>query len=212
MDIYAALCKAFGSLNWWPGETRLEIIVGAILTQNTNWNNVEKAIDNLKERGLINFDKLYALGADELAHLIRPAGYYNQKARKLREMLKYLKQEYNGNLDELGEQSLDVIRSQLLKLWGIGPETADSILLYAFNMPIFVVDAYTFRVLSRHNFIPEDYTYDEIQEFFMDNLAPEVPLFNQFHALFVELGKRYCGKRKPLCDSCPIQFDLKAFS
>ncbi len=204
MGIYSRLFNAFGPQHWWPGETPFEIMIGAILTQNTNWKNVEKAIKNLKEAGVFSPSAMLEIHPQRLATLIKSSGYFNQKAKKLKNFLKFFKEEYGFSIERMKEEKLERLREKLLSVKGIGKETADSILLYALEKPIFVVDAYTYRVLSRHNIIPEDANYDEIQELFMNNLEHDVQLFNEYHALFVKVGKDYC-KRKPLCDTCPLK-------
>ncbi len=177
-------------------------MVGAVLTQNTAWTNVERAIDNFKRVGGLTPDAIRRMGEKELALLIRPAGYYNIKARRLKELIDFLYMEYDGDLQRISEEPLSSVRDKLLNVKGIGPETADSILLYAVNRPIFVVDAYTKRVLLRHNLIKKNSTYQEIQYFFMRNLPENVELFKEFHALLVRLGKTHC-KPKPICLGCP---------
>lgn len=204
MDIYSRLYDAFGPQHWWPGETPFEIMIGAILTQNTNWKNVEKAIKNLKEAGIFSPSQMLEVHPQKLATLIKSSGYFNQKAKKLKNFLKFFKEEYGFSVERMKGESQERLREKLLSVKGVGKETADSILLYALEKPIFVVDAYTYRVLSRHNIIPEDANYDEIQELFMNNLEHDVQLFNEYHALFVKVGKDYC-KRNPLCDTCPLR-------
>lgn len=201
--IYAELLKEFGPQNWWPGETKIEIIVGAILTQNTNWGNVEKAIRNLKAEGVLSATALRDISLQRLAALIKPAGYFNVKARRLKNFIQFLFAEYQGNLEMMQREGLDLLRPKLLKVNGIGPETADSILLYALEKPVFVVDAYTKRFLYRHNLIagPED--YHQVQELFMNQFDHDVALFNEYHALIVAVGKNYC-KPKPICQQCPL--------
>jgi len=203
LKIYTQLHTAFGPQHWWPGETRFEIIIGAILTQNTNWGNVERAINNLKAARVLNPKKLFSLPASRLAQLIRPAGYYNVKAKRLRNFLNLLFGEYQSSLTRMGKEPLPVLRQKLLGVNGIGPETADSILLYAFNKPTFVVDAYTKRFLSRHGLVAVDATYDEIQRIFLAQLTPDVKMFNEYHALIVRLGKDFC-RPKPRCEQCPL--------
>jgi len=180
-------------------------MVGAILTQNTNWSNVEKAIENLKKHKLLELSSLYGLPRNKLASLIRSAGYYNVKAKRLKEFLKFLCNTHQGNLKKMSSKDAYTIRKQLLSVNGIGQETADSILLYALNKPLFVVDAYTKRMLSRHCLIKEDYSYEEVQNLFMQNLKNEVKLFNEYHALIVKLGKDICLKSKPKCNICPLR-------
>jgi endonuclease-3 related protein len=203
LDLYGRLHRAFGARHWWPGDTPFEVAVGAILTQNTAWRNVKKAIDNLKAKSLLSADSLLHIPVGDLASVIRPAGYYNVKARRLKHFVRFLFQESDGDLSRLMAQDLDTLRNTLLAVNGIGPETADSILLYAGNKPTFVVDAYTKRILSRHSLLPEDASYDEVRDFFMDCLEPEVPMFNEYHALLVHLGHTFCQKKNPKCTQCP---------
>ncbi len=203
--MFQRLYSHFGPQGWWPGETREEICIGAILTQNTNWQNVARAIANLKQAGCITFPSLALLPIEALAELIRPAGYYNIKARRLRNFVEMVNTRFSDGLDGLFSLALDEARNILLEVKGIGPETADSILLYAGGMPTFVVDAYTIRILSRHDIIPEEVCYDEVRELFMDNLPNDPKLFNEFHALFVAAGKHYCKKRRPKCGQCPLE-------
>ncbi|MEW6096895.1 MAG: endonuclease III domain-containing protein [bacterium] len=202
--IYERLFKAFGPRNWWPGDTPFEIIIGAILTQNTAWANVEKAINNLKNHNLLEPEKLNEIPQDKLAELIRPAGYYQLKANRLKEFIEFLFSNYAGDLDKMFNRDMWELRAELLGVKGIGLETADSILLYAGSKPIFVVDAYTRRILTRHNLIDEKASYTQIQDLFMNNLPQDVQLYNEFHALIVQLGKEIC-KSKPACDSCPLK-------
>lgn len=205
LEIYNSLFDYFGPQNWWPGDSDLEMVVGAVLTQNTNWGNVRKAIQNLKKAGLLQLSVLTALSPEELAKYIRPAGYYNLKAKRLLNLLHMIVNEYEGNLNNLLEDELDNGRQNLLQVNGIGEETADSILLYAGGQKIFVVDAYTHRVFSRHNLLAEETSYQEIQEQFMDNLPADVALFNEYHALIVRVAKEFCKKKEPLCLQCPLQ-------
>jgi len=207
-DIYNKLYKRFGSQNWWPADTDFEVVIGAILTQNTAWSNVEKAIANLKKKRLLSAKKLRALKLVRLAELIRPSGYYNIKTKRIRAFLDCLFSDYNGSLKKMFKSDLSRLRQALLGINGIGPETADSIILYAANRPVFVVDAYTRRIFSRHDIIKPEATYDQIQRFFMDNLPLDRSLFNEYHALIVELGKNIC-KTKPRCDICPIACFVK---
>lgn len=204
LEIYHRLSSHFGTQNWWPGDTPFEIMVGAVLTQNTNWQNVEKAIANLKEAGLLSFAAMSALLVEELAEYIRPAGYYNIKAGRLQNFFAMIKEQWDGDLDYFLTQPGSVIRENLLSVKGIGPETADSMVLYAAEQPIFVVDTYTHRILSRHAIIPEEYGYFEIQELLMDNLEEDTRLFNEYHALLVQTGKHFCKKSKPKCSGCPL--------
>ena len=204
-NLYQKLYSCFGPQYWWPAETAFEVMVGAILTQNTNWQNVEKAIDNLKNHKLLNPQALHRLPQARLTSLIRPAGYYNIKAKRLKHFLEFLFKTYNGSLKKMSCRNLGDLRQQLLSVNGIGPETADSILLYALSKPIFVVDAYTKRILLRHKLIRRDTSYDEIQSLFMNNLKTNVKLFNEYHALLVKLGKEYCLKKKARCEACPLK-------
>jgi endonuclease-3 related protein len=203
-NIYQRLYKTFGPQHWWPGETPFEVIIGAILTQNTAWVNVKKAINNLKKKNLLTPMALRKVSQKRLAKLIRPAGYYNQKAKKVKNFIQFLFDNYRGGPKRMFSEDFLVLRAKLLDVNGIGLETADSILLYAGNKPIFVVDAYTRRILSRHNLIKTDASYTEIQNYFMDNLENEVKLFNEFHALLVRLGKEIC-KPKSNCRICPLR-------
>ena len=202
--MFTELLNHFGPQHWWPGETELEVIVGAVLTQNTNWKNVEKAILNLKEKGLLSPDRLNALSVSELAQLIRPAGYYNIKAKRLKNLIDLLRERYDFDLSRLLDEETDTLRQELLSVNGIGPETADSILLYAGRRPVFVVDAYTHRILRRHGMTDEQTDYHELQSLFKDHLPDDPSLFNEFHALIVKTGKEYC-RRKPLCHLCPLE-------
>lgn len=204
--LYRKLKTRFGPQAWWPADTDFEVIVGAILTQNTNWRNVEKAISNLKKHNLLSASGMYKLRAKRLAVLIRPAGYYNLKAKRLKEFLKFFFRTYSGSVKKMAGKNLPELRRELLTVCGIGPETADSILLYALNKPIFVIDAYTKRILARHRIIKEDATYEEAQNLFMQNLEPDAGLFNEYHALLVRIGKDFCLKRRPKCEECPLKF------
>lgn len=199
---YDRLYKAFGVQAWWPAKTRFEVVVGAILTQNTNWTNVEKAIKNLKAEGALTIKAMHALSESSLAELIRPSGYFNVKARRLKAFLSWLHESYSGSLDRLFK--VTELREELLSVNGIGPETADSIILYGAKRPVFVIDAYTKRLLTRHGLASDDATYAEMQKLFMDNLPHDEELFNEYHALIVRMGKEYCKSRNPLCDECPL--------
>lgn len=203
-SIYKKLYACFGPQHWWPADSAFEVMVGSILTQNTNWLNVEKAINNLKKKKLLEPHKLYKLAPKKLASLIRPAGYYNIKAKRLKEFLKFLINSCGANLKGMFLMDAPILRRQLLCVNGIGPETADSILLYALEKPVFVVDAYTKRILARHSLVKEDAGYDAIQNLFMKNLRRDAKLFNEFHALLVRLGKEFCLKNKPKCNICPL--------
>ncbi len=203
-SVFVRLYTTFGPQHWWPAESPFEVAVGAILTQNTNWKNVEKAINNLKERGLLSPERLYHLDKDSLARLIRPAGYFNIKAERLKSFIKFLIEEFDGKMENMHSCDLQYLRSRLLHVDGIGPETADSILLYALNRPIFVVDAYTKRFLIRHGIIESKADYSEIQSLFHHAIEPDPAIYNEYHALLVRLGKEFC-KPKPLCEDCPVK-------
>ncbi|UCC97643.1 MAG: endonuclease III domain-containing protein [Phycisphaerales bacterium] len=204
MEIYELLYEAFGAQHWWPGETPFEIITGAILTQNTSWANVERAIANLKSAGRLSPEALHHIEPARLAELIRPAGYYNIKAKRLRSFLGWLFDNYAGNPANLESVGTAQLRQELLAIKGVGPETADSILLYALNRCIFVVDAYTARIAVRHGLIDPDADYEQLRELFESNLAPDRQLFNEYHALLVRTGKEFC-KPKARCPGCPLE-------
>ena len=193
----------FGPQHWWPGETELEMMVGAILTQNTSWKNVEKAVNNLKEKGMLNVKGLNNIPVHLLAEEIRPAGYFNIKAGRIKNLISFIMDKYSGDMELLLAEKTDTLREGLVSIKGVGAETADSILLYAAGRPVFVIDAYTYRILKRHGIVDDQITYYELQELFTDNLKPDTGLFNEFHALIVHTGKIFC-RGKPLCDSCPL--------
>jgi len=205
LRVYDRLYDHYGPQYWWPGESNLEIMVGAVLTQNTNWINVEKAIDNLKNSDQLSFSCLQNMPIEELAEYIRPAGYYNIKARRLKNLFQMIEDEYEGEITFLFADSLDESRENLLRVKGVGPETADAILLYAAKKPAFVIDTYTHRVFSRHELVEEDTDYYSLQQEFLDSLPEDVSLFNEFHALIVAVAKEFCKKKKPRCSNCPLQ-------
>lgn len=205
IQVYRLLYEHFGPQNWWPGETPFEVIVGAVLTQNTNWSNVEKAICNLKAGGLLDYHRLSSLHVEEIAGYIRPSGYYNLKAKRLKNLFEMIDSCYGGELEQLLTDEMANARENLLAVKGVGPETADSILLYASGHPIFVVDMYTHRVFSRHLLIEEETDYQDIQDAFMDHLEHDPQLFNEYHALIVRVAAAYCRKTNPKCDQCPLQ-------
>ncbi len=202
--IYQLLFDRFGPQHWWPGQTQFEIIAGAILTQNTNWANVEKAITNLKAADRLTHEKLHHLDVSQLAELIRPAGYYNIKAKRLKNFINWLFENYDGKLTNLENLDTDRLRAELLAITGVGRETADSILLYAFDRPIFVVDAYTARIAFRHQLIEPDADYERLRELFQSNLPQDTKLFNEYHALLVRVGKEFC-RPKARCSGCPLE-------
>jgi len=204
MTIYNKLYQAYGPRHWWPGETSFEVMVGAILTQNTSWRNVEKAIRKLKGKGVLHPEGIHRLEKRELAPLIKSSGYYRIKADRLKAFMDFLYEEFDGNIRRMKRRKLKELREKLLSVRGIGPETADSILLYGLRKPIFVVDAYTKRTLSRHGIISERASYEEVQKLFMGHLPLDEEVFNEYHALFVHLGKMVC-KKTPRCDLCPLK-------
>ncbi len=200
--IYKQLFKTYGPQYWWPGETPFEVIIGAILTQNTSWTNVDKAITNLKAHKWLSAEKLRQVPDAELALAIRSAGYFNQKTKKLKNFLTFFKKKYQFSIEKMKEKELTSMRNDLLEVNGIGPETADSILLYALEKPVFVIDTYTKRIFSRLGLCREDISYHDLQALFMKNLKKGSKLFNEYHALIVHHGKFFCKKSKPLCDQC----------
>jgi endonuclease-3 related protein len=202
--IYDTLLNFFGKQGWWPADTPFEVIVGAVLTQNTAWRNVERAIVNLKEEGVLTPQGLRRIDEARLAGLIRPTGYYNIKAKRLKDLIEFLDRRYGGDLMKMFSEPLLSLRTEILTVKGIGPETADSILLYAGGKPIFVVDAYTRRILSRHGMITDSASYGDIQDLFMRSLPQDVSLYQEYHALFVQLAKTYC-KTNPHCAECPLE-------
>jgi endonuclease III related protein len=239
---YQTLFRAWGRQHWWPARTRFEVIVGAYLTQNTAWTNVERALRSLRASGLVTLDGIRRVPLPQLEALIRPAGYFRQKARRLKTFVAYLDGYYGGSLNRMFAQSTEKLREELLALNGIGPETADSILLYAGNHPVFVVDAYTRRILDRHGILSENAGYEEIRALFESALAPLagdfalseesgrrmsatavpgtphppssmsiarrsplVQIYNEMHGLIVGVGKNYCAKSKPRCETCPLK-------
>ncbi len=204
IDVYQRLLDHFGPQHWWPGESPFEVIVGAVLTQNTSWKNVELALAALRRANALRADRIDQLTDQALAELIRPAGYYRVKARRLKNLVHYLMTEYAGSVEALFAVEWQVLRRQLLQVNGIGPETADAILLYAGHKPVFVVDVYTARWLKRHAWIDPEADYHQIQSLFVDTLPMDVPMFNDFHALIVRLGKTYCRKQ-PQCEGCPLE-------
>lgn len=219
LQLYTILFNAFGPQQWWPmdhthhhqfkTDPRFEVMIGAILTQNTTWTNVEKAIYQLKQQNLLNINQLALADSSLVKQMIKPSGYFNQKTKRLQTLAQYLKKYYNSDLNSFFAQSLPILRKELLSLHGIGPETADSVILYAAEKPIFVVDAYTKRLCTRIPLPINSQSYDDIQQFFQDHLSTHysnhelVQIYNEFHALIVNLGKYYC-KPKPNCAHCPV--------
>ena len=202
-EIFERLSAAYGKQQWWPADSPFEVIVGAVLTQNTSWKNVEKAIANLREAGLLSPRAIHALDREELAELIRPSGYYRVKAARLKNVVDFLMGEFDGSLNAMFERPLDELRESLLALNGVGPETADSILLYAGNLPTFVIDAYTHRVFKRHGWIEPEADYHALKEHCEAGLDSDPELFNEFHALLVRVGNAHCRAR-PKCEGCPL--------
>ncbi|MBN2703950.1 MAG: endonuclease III domain-containing protein [Pontiellaceae bacterium] len=202
--VFDLLFDHWGKQHWWPADSQLEMMLGAVLTQNTAWTNVEKAIENLRTHNALNLDTLHHVSTEQLAEWIRPAGYYNQKAKYIKAMIDTICSRFNASLDPLFALDTPALRKELLSWKGIGPETADSILLYAANRPVFVVDAYTKRFLLRHGWCTEKATYNEIAELFIHDLHKDVQLFNEYHALIVRLGKTHC-QTKQKCPGCPLE-------
>jgi endonuclease-3 related protein len=202
---YDILFAAHGPQHWWPGRTPFEIIVGAILVQNTSWTNVARAIENLRQAKLLNPRAIENVPAPRLARLIRSSGYFRQKTKKLKHFVRFLRREYQGSLAKMFRAPTATLRDQLLAVIGIGPETADSILLYAGEHPVFVIDAYTRRMLERHGLAPAKLGYEDIRQLFELNLAPDATLYNEFHALIVHTGKHFCRPREPRCGQCPLR-------
>ncbi len=203
--MHEAMLAALGPSGWWPAESTLEIVVGAVLTQNTSWKNVEKALTNIKAANGMSGPFLLQLPEAELAETIQPAGYFRVKTKRLRNLLQWLDDRCGFALDELALRPLDELRDDLLTVKGVGPETADSILLYALNLPTFVVDAYTARIFQRHGLVPEDVTYHELREYCMDRLPEDVAVYNEFHAQLVRVGHHYCRPKAPKCEACPLE-------
>jgi len=210
MQVYQRLLNALGPQHWWPADSRFEMIVGAVLVQNTSWQNVKRAIENLRQADLLEPHALYAVPPEELQELIRPAGYFRIKAGRLRNLLRFLVERYDGSLCAMFQTAPAALREQLLGVHGIGPETADSILLYAGGFPVFVVDTYTHRIFARHGWIGFDADYHAIQDYFQGGLPDDAALYNEYHALLVYAGKHYCHKSRPDCPQCPLAEMLPA--
>lgn len=203
---YSLLHGRYGPQDWWPAETRLECAAGAILTQNTSWRNVEKAISALRENSMLSAEKLRSVSHEQLAVLIHPCGYHNLKAKRLKNFIDFLFAGYGGEMENMLAEDTEKLREKLLSVNGIGEETADSILLYALGKPVFVVDNYARRILSRHYLIPESASYAKIQKFFVQNLPADAGVFGEYHALIVKTGKLHCAKT-PRCEGCPLEHD-----
>ena len=211
MSYFTAMSDALGPMHWWPARTPFEVIVGAILTQSTSWSNVELAIANLREARMLTPSAMASARTSRLAGLVRPSGYFRQKAVKLKAFVRYLRQEYGGSLKRMFRTPTADLRKQLLGVHGIGPETADSILLYSGNHPVFVVDAYTHRILARHGMTDGKPDYERTRGLFEASLPRDAQLFNEFHALIVNTGKNWCRKRDPRCEECPLASLLPAW-
>ncbi len=206
MDIYDRLLRAYGPQGWWPAESRFEMIAGAILTQAAAWRNVERALDNLRSAGIDGWPAVHAMPVDALAQLVHPSGYYNAKARKLKAFAAHVCGHYGGSLEAMFAAETDAVRGELLGIYGIGPETADDILVYAAGKPSFVIDAYTVRILKRVGFDPvERDNYHGWQRLFHDNLSPDVSMFNEYHALLDHHHMAACTKNAPRCDGCCLR-------
>jgi endonuclease III related protein len=204
MHYFAAMSQALGPMHWWPAKTPFEVIVGAILTQNTSWTNVERAIANLRSARMLTPPAIAAARLSRLAILVRPSGYFRQKAKKLKSFVRFLQREYGGSLKRMFDTPTGILREKLLSVHGIGPETADSILLYAGNHPVFVVDAYTHRIFGRHGITDGKLEYESVRALFEGALPRDSRLFNEFHALVVNTGKNWCRKNEPRCGECPL--------
>lgn len=207
---YEALFAALGPQHWWPAKAPFEVIIGAILTQSTAWANVDRAIANLRRARMLTPRALEHVPLARLARLVRPSGYFRQKAKKLKAFVRFLRKNFAGSLDRMFRTPTESLRKMLLDVHGIGPETADSILLYAGNHPIFVVDAYTRRILLRHGLIGEKTSYEEMRQIFEQNLPRDAKLYNEYHALLVHVGKHWCRPREARCDQCPLGPFLEA--
>lgn len=202
---FDSMLREFGPQRWWPARTRLEVILGAILTQNTSWQNAALGIKGLRQAGLLSISKLRRARRWEIEGAIRSAGFYRQKTRTIQNFMAWLSDKCEGSLARMFRRPADQLRTELLKLQGLGPETVDAILLYAGGFPTFVADAYTRRILSRHDLLPEEPGYEETREFLHSNLPTDALLFNEFHALLVETGKRHCRRSAPICHNCPLE-------
>jgi endonuclease-3 related protein len=209
---YEAMSSALGPMNWWPAKTPFEVIVGAILTQSTSWGNVERAIDNLRAARMLTPQAILKVRPSLLATLVRPSGYFRQKAKKLKAFVRFLQREYNASLTLMFQAPTPELREKLLSVHGIGPETADSILLYAGKHAVFVVDAYTHRIFGRHAITRGKPDYETVRAQFEAALPRHPQLWNEFHALIVNTGKNWCRKSAPRCQDCPLRFLLPAAS
>lgn len=209
LEIYETLIAALGPQHWWPAQTPFEVMLGAILTQNTAWRNAAAAIGNLRQNDLLSFERICGLGARDLEALVRPSGFYRQKAKRIKAFCDHIATKWNGSVEEFLSLDMDSLRAELLSIRGIGRETADSMVLYAAFQPSFVVDTYTYRIFSRHGWVEESISYDDLRDYFMEAMDPDVQLFQEFHALLVRVGNLYCRKT-PLCQLCPLRVFLDA--
>jgi endonuclease-3 related protein len=200
---YRRMARQYGATGWWPGDSPFEIAVGAILTQNTAWRNVEQAIDNLKREKLLTPNAILDCPLESLEQALRPSGYFRVKAQRLRHFCRYLVDRYDGNMQRLARRPLEELRPELLAVHGIGPETADDILLYACEHPVFVVDAYTRRIFARHGLVPQEIDYEDLRAVFESRLPADVAMFKEYHGLIVYVGKDFC-RGKPNCAACPL--------
>jgi endonuclease-3 related protein len=208
LKFYELMAAHYGHTGWWPGETPFEIAVGAVLTQNTAWSNVEKALNNLKQANLLDARAILDCPLETLETALIPSGYFHVKARRLRSFCQYLVDRYGGSMRRMGNQPLESLRTELLDVHGIGPGPADDILLYACDKPVFVVDAYTRRIFSRHGVVPPTNLYEDLRRLFEKNLPPDLTLYSEYHGLIVYIGKDFC-RRTPKCDQCPLRSTLK---
>lgn len=204
-DIYQRLRAEFGDRQWWPGDSAEEVVIGAILTQGVSWKNVEVAILRLKEKDLLSLQAINQADVSDIAPLIRTTRFYNEKARKLKNFARWLFTSYGGSLDSMFSRELWELRKELLTVKGLGEETVDSILLYAGNKNVFVVDAYTIRILSRLGLAQEGWRYTDYQGFFMNYVERDLKIYSDYHAQIVRLGHLYCRKTNPLCKQCPLR-------
>ncbi|MBI9017297.1 MAG: endonuclease III domain-containing protein [Phycisphaerae bacterium] len=202
-QFYDTMLTAFGHQHWWPGDSPFEVLVGAVLTQNTNWTNVEKAITNLKNANALDPFIIRDMPNEQLAALIKPSGYLNLKTKRLKNVIAFLCEKHEGDIENLKNYPVYQLREDLVSINGIGPETADSIILYALEKPTFVIDTYTHRILTRHQLIDPDAQYEDLKEYCQYNLPEDTQLYNECHALLVQIGKNYC-KPKPKCENCPL--------
>ncbi len=210
--IYNTLLEYFGKRNWWKAESGFEIMIGSILVQNTHWSNAEKGIRNIRRSCLLDPERLYQMPLEKLRDLIKPAGLYNQKARRIRAFLEYYKTIYNFKIDEMTKQDSQILRIELLEIYGIGEETADSILLYALNKPYFVVDKYTRRIFFRIGLIEEKIKYNELSAYFMQNLPGDLTVYKGFHKLIIYHGREFCRSSAPRCGICILRSRCEYFA